>query len=168
VNAETAGLLATSALSSAGLLITAFEGRRQRQLLRVQFVEHSVERYMGFQTRFYGLVGSPKDGIQPPEWRVLMVKFFNFYGQLFLAHREGVFPQAQWEDLRVSLAYWARRPQIREAWDVLSQQPDAWPAGFVAFMESELSDVASDAERLWESTPPSPEAWARLREDLGA
>jgi hypothetical protein len=167
MNIETAGLLATSALSSAGLFVTALEGRRQRRLMRVQFANQSMDRYMTFQDRFYGLLGAPADRIQPPEWRKLLVQFFNFYAHLFLAHRVRVFPREHWEDLRVSLAYWVRRPEIREAWAEFGRQADEWPAGFVAFVNAELSDVASYAESTWENRPPNPQAWERLRDDLG-
>lgn len=165
---QIAGLLATSALSSVGLIVTAVESRRRRKLLRVQFADQSMDRYMTFQNRFYGLLGAPDDGVQPPEWRKLMVAFFNFYARLFVAHRLDVFPREHWEDLRVSLAHWARRPEICKAWAEFSQQGDEWPAGFVAFVNGELSDVASQAESTWDNHPPDPRAWARLREELGS
>lgn len=164
---ETWGLLVTAALSSGGLAVTAIEGRRQRKLLRVQFANEAMDRYAAFQDRFYDLLGAPADGIEPPEWRKFIVRFFHLYAHLYLAHREGVFPREQWEDLRVSLAYWVRRPEIRTAWAELSRQGDAWPRGFAAFVEVELRDVASDAEDLWANRESNPDAWTSLRRDYG-
>lgn len=164
---ETLTLVITSGLSSAGLFVTALEARRQRRVLRVQLANQTYQGFTVYQDRFYDLLGAPNDKVSPPEWRKFMIGFFNFYSRLYLAHRVGVFPREQWEDLRTSLAYWVRRPEIRSAWDEFSREADAWPTGFVAFVEGELASDDTDAERLWAPEAPDPRAWEQLRADFG-
>src|SRR5688572_7926187 len=122
-------LVVTALLSAGALGLTAWESGQRRKQLRVEFGLDAVNRYLMFQDRFYDLLGSPDDSIRPAEWRKFLVHFFNFYAQLFVAHRLGVFPREHWEGLRTSLAYWVRRPEISAAWKELGRQDDAWPEG---------------------------------------
>lgn len=161
-------LVATAALSAAALGLTAWESRQRRKVLRVEFGLDSISRYLSFQDRFYDLLGEPDDAVQPPEWRKFLIHFFNYYAQLFVAHRLAVFPREHWEGLRTSLAYWARRPEIRQAWQEFRRQPDAWPVGFVEFVDDEIERVSSSAEKLWPARATQEAAWARLRRDFGA
>jgi hypothetical protein len=165
VDVETWAILGTALLSALALGLTAWEARQRRILLRVEMAMNFERRLVTeFQDRFYDILGAPDDGVEPNDWRTFLIHFFSYYAHLFMAHRLGVFPRDHWEGLRISVAYWARQPEVADAWQTFRQQADCWPSGFVSFVDEELSSVAPEAERLWARRKPV--AGASTRPDL--
>lgn len=165
---ETWAILGTALFSAAALGITAWEARQRRILLRVEMNANFVRGLQLFQDHFYGVLGAPDDGVEPKEWRNFLIHFFVFYSDLFVAHRLGAFRREHWEGLRTSVAHWARQPEVALAWQTFRQQDDAWPSGFVTFVDGELDDVAPSAERLWGRRPSTQAAWDKLRREFGS
>lgn len=82
-------------------------------------------------------LGDVGDGVDPAI-RDVMLPFLVLYSQVWAAHRNDLFPDANWQGLRPEFAYWIRKESARSAWAIMRRYCDAWPDGFVEHVDEEL------------------------------
>jgi hypothetical protein len=85
------------------------------------------------------VLGHLEDGV-PQEVRQALIPFFVLFSDAFAAHRDGLLDERDWKGFRLELAYWARKPTARRAWQAFRRQ--IWTEGFVTYVDTVLDGPA--------------------------
>jgi hypothetical protein len=140
-----------TALAAFAALISAFftylAARANTKLTHHNLGWAFEDTLTGITPKLRQTLGEVTDSV-PPDIRDVMLPFLVLYSQVWVAHQQKLFPDANWQGMRPEFAYWMRKPAARSAWQIMRRYRDAWPEGFVAHVDLELTKDPPLAEKF--------------------